>query len=92
MNKKEYLLTCLIEECAEVQQVAAKILRFGAESKHPESDMTNIQCLDNESNHIQASLKMLQEYYPSSFVKDDLIIVTKMEKVQNYMKLSHITD
>lgn len=29
MNKKEYLLTCLIEECAEVQKEATKALRFG---------------------------------------------------------------
>jgi hypothetical protein len=31
MNKAEYLLTCLIEECSEVQKEATKALRFGLE-------------------------------------------------------------
>lgn len=29
MNRIEHLLTCLAEECAEVQQAVAKALRFG---------------------------------------------------------------
>ncbi len=29
MNKTEYLLVCLAEECAEIQQAVDKALRFG---------------------------------------------------------------
>jgi len=29
VDRKEYLLTCLIEECSEVQKEATKALRFG---------------------------------------------------------------
>lgn len=32
MNKAEHLLTCLAEECAEIQQAVSKALRFGVET------------------------------------------------------------
>ena len=34
MTNTEYLLTCLMEEAAEVQQIAAKCLRFGLDNHH----------------------------------------------------------
>jgi len=33
MNRTDHLLMCLIEECAEVQKVATKTLRFGFDKK-----------------------------------------------------------
>ena len=35
MNKQEYLLTCLSEECAEIQQAVSKALRFGLDNYNP---------------------------------------------------------
>jgi len=35
MNVDEHLLTCLIEECAEIQKRATKALRFGIDDRDP---------------------------------------------------------
>lgn len=42
------ILVLLIEECAEVQQIAAKALRFGLLSCRPGTGDTNVQLLSNE--------------------------------------------
>lgn len=42
------LLTILIEECAEVQQRATKLLRFGAAEVQPGQEKTNSERLANE--------------------------------------------
>lgn len=61
MNKAEHLLTCLIEECAEVQQAATKALRFGLDDGHPEGTATNEQDLMKEISHFTAVAELLQE-------------------------------
>ena len=35
MNEVEHLLTCLMEECAEIQKSTAKAMRFGLDENVP---------------------------------------------------------
>ena len=62
MNKKEHLLTCLIEEAAEIQQAATKALRFGLSDGYPESKTTNAQDISHEINDLIAVVDMCREH------------------------------
>ena len=51
-----------IEECAEVQQALAKIMRFGAKDHHPEAPTeTNEEQLLTEFYQLTAMMEELQE-------------------------------
>lgn len=66
MNTTQHLLVLLAEECAEVQQVVAKALRFGlddvwpSEIKNPEK-LTCEQRLRLEVNDLFAVIELLSE-------------------------------
>lgn len=61
MTIEEYLLVSLMEECAEIQQAAAKALRFGLNDHHPERpEATN-------------ELELLTEVYQLKSVFDCLL-------------------
>lgn len=55
-------LALLIEECAEVQQIACKILRHGYDSIHPQdvSETDNRALLQNEIGDFLAVLDLMQ--------------------------------
>jgi hypothetical protein len=61
LTKIEYLLTCLNEECAEVQKESTKILRFGPSSHHPNSTVTNVDKLLKECIDILSIFELLKE-------------------------------
>ena len=61
MNRIEHLLTCLAEECAEVQQAVAKAQRFGLDDGYPGTDRTNKGDLENELTDLFAVLEMLED-------------------------------
>jgi len=91
MNANEYLLVCLIEEAAEVQQAASKALRFGLNNHHPCRDSTNVEELQNEVFHFLAIIELLnaQEILaPLCGGKDE--IIEKIENIYNYMQCSKI--
>lgn len=48
MTMSEYLLVCLIEECAEVQHRASKALRFGLDEVQQGQLFTNTERLEAE--------------------------------------------
>ena len=59
MNVTEYLLSCLIEECAEVIQRATKAQRFGLHEIQPEQELTNEQRLAAELDDLLGTLSLL---------------------------------
>lgn len=61
MNRTEHLLTCLAEECAEVQQAVAKAQRFGLDDGYPGTDRTNRGDLEREITDLFAVLEMLED-------------------------------
>ena len=61
MTQIEYLLTCLVEECAEVQKETTKILRFGTSGHHPKVSISNIEKLHKEYIDVIAIFDLLRD-------------------------------
>jgi len=86
MNKTEHLLTCLIEECAEIQKVASKALRFGLDDHAPDSDSTNAEDIITEIYDLLAIIEMLKEEKIIFDLPDTKeLIKQKKDKVTKYM-------
>ena len=85
LNKTEHLLTCLMEECAEIQKAAAKALRFGLDDHAPNSDSNNSEDISTEIIDLLAIIEMLKEenIIPDSYQHNaDSLIARKKEKVK----------
>lgn len=61
MNYKEYLLTLLAEECAEVQKLCTKAQRFGLEDTEPNDHITNAENMVHELGDVTAIVEMMVE-------------------------------
>lgn len=88
MTEKEHLLVILAEECNEVAQRIAKILRFGFDDPNgsePGQPYTNKDRLILELNDLLAAIEMVFEEQDiiSQMLKDD-----KKKKVKKYLELS----
>ena len=87
MNKIEHLLTCLMEECAEIQKEAAKALRFGLDDHAPsEPDVSNSESIAHECIDLYAILEMLEEIGAIPQIVKPELIQQKKDKVTKYMK------
>lgn len=81
-------LALLVEECAEVQQIAMKILRHGYESYNPtiQNSPTNREDLQKEIGHLQFAIELMVE-------KEDIIqahcIISKDEKSETISRWLH---
>lgn len=94
MNESEHLLTCVNEECAEVAQIALRIvqatdkaLRFGLDDGYPNTDRTNRSDLVREFNDLVGALEGLQAVgveLPGLF--DRAAIDAKKTKIIHWMK------
>lgn len=83
MNKTEHLLTCLIEECSEIQHAASKALRFGLLDGEPNGSTTNKEDIEAELSDLLSVVKMLQ--------KDDVLgniepRYEKERKIEKFME------
>lgn len=88
MNRTEYLLTCLIEECSEIQQAAAKALRFGPNVGFPGGTTTNAQDIAKECVDVMAVIEMLETDRIIKNIRTERSINNKKEKVFRYMEHS----
>lgn len=88
MNREQYLLTKLAEECTEIAQDALKTQQFGFESYNPDTGITNTEYLTNELNDLFAILEMLDELGSFKFVACPSAISDKKAKVNKYLELS----
>ena len=78
-------LSLIIEEAAEVQQVACKILRHGYASTHPRGGDNNRALLENELGDLQATVAIA---FAAGDIKPRAVIEaaeSKMESVREYL-------
>lgn len=84
MNKTEHLLTCLIEECSEIQKEAAKALRFGLDDKW-KSDINTAEKIAIEFGDLLGVFEMLKEECLIPILDNDNLIQRKKQRVLKYM-------
>jgi len=88
MNKKEHLLTCLAEECSELQQAISKALRFGLDDGSPDKTTTNLQDIKQELIDIKSVVEMIQDegiWERPGKIYEENRMAEKIAKVQKYM-------
>lgn len=86
MDIKEHLLVCIMEEAAEIQQAAAKALRFGLNDGYPCADTTNIEDLAHEITDLLAVVNLCEQYgidFPEIGNPDDM--ADKQDRVNKMM-------
>jgi len=84
-NQTEILII-LLEEAAEVQQIATKTLRFGPEESQPEQDLNNVQRLSLEIGDL---LEMIRHAKNAGLISEDHIeqgMKNKNLQLSKYMK------
>lgn len=82
MNKIEYLLTVLGEECAESAQRASKAIRFGMHEVQPGQPEDNRRRLEREVAEVVATAELI------GLVIRDEDKSAKVEKLRRYMDYS----
>ena len=90
MNRQEYLLVCLNEECLEVGKEVDKALRFGLDDWSPNDTPTetNRKKITQELTDLIAVAQMLKdELYIDEFMVDDKLYEKKI-RVEYYMTIS----
>lgn len=94
MTETEYLLVSLMEECAEMQQAIAKMLRFGPQDRYPTPEApTTLEKLQGETIDAAAVIELLESRGLKIIRTDDgveLAIQAKKDKVAKYMKYAHV--
>lgn len=88
MNKFQYLLICLSEECAEVQKAISKALRFGLNDFKPGVYINNSDNLKDEVVDIYAIIELLEEKHGFKIIPYRKQIESKKKKVKKYMEYS----
>lgn len=86
MNSVEHLLTCLSEECSEIQQAVAKALRFGLGDGSPITETTNAYDIAKECVDFLAVLEMLESTGVLKKLSTQELIDKKKLKVLSYME------
>lgn len=93
INEEKYLFTLVQEECAEISQVAAKIIRFGLNNVAPGTEKDNLERLREEFVDLMGVLHMLRESLNIEVVDNDYEefvakCSTKVVKIKKYMEYS----
>lgn len=86
MNKEQYLLTKLAEECNEVAQMALKTQQFGMDEVY--IDKSNKERLHEELTDLLGIVQMLNIEFGFNYIIDRNGIERKIEKVNKYLQYS----
>jgi len=82
LNKEDYLLVCLSEECAEVQKEVSKALRFGLDDTNPATKIKNRNSIVNELNDIFAIVDLLVDNGTLMFNEQKSIEQVQQKKIK----------
>jgi len=88
LNKKEYLLICLMEELNEVSQNLSKCLRFTAEHVYDSSGLTNLDRVCNELQDMDLIRKLLKEEGVDTYHIDERYTNEKARRTEMYMGIA----
>ena len=90
MNKGEYLLVCLAEECSEIQKAVMKALRFGLDKGNPYNEQftTNASEISKECCDLIAVVELLEEDGILKNTGTIQEIECKKNKVRQFMEIS----
>jgi len=88
MNREQYLLTKLAEECNEVAQMALKTQQFGMEEKHPDLTLNNKERLHEELNDLNGIVKMLNDEFGFNYSPSNKQMIYKSRKVDKFYHYS----
>jgi len=90
MTKIEHLYVKLMEECAEVQQRASKLMQFTAGEKEPGQDKTNTERLMLEIYDLMAVIALMDVYGLITLAEADLKAhyTAKWQKIEKYLAYS----
>lgn len=91
MNRQEYLLIMLAEECAEVQHAVSKALCFGLNNWKPGTDITNGKQIDKKLGELLAVYSILVEenILPESPIAEaDVIFYSKRKRIEACIQYS----
>lgn len=103
MNKEQFLLTKIAEECGEVaeefslaiqqlmkvQKIALKAQQFGMNETHHSLDRNNMQRLYQELDDLSAIIEMLEEHVEEfNYKPSRRNILNKKHKVEKYLAYS----
>lgn len=83
MNETEHLLTVLVEECAEVAQVACKAIRFGLSDCKPGQSETNRRMLEREMADLTATADLLGLHIRD---EDKAVKLVRLQKFMAYAR------
>jgi hypothetical protein len=90
VSRDEYLLTLLLEECAEIQQAASKALRFGMDDNYKDNP-TNREKLHQEIQDVLAVIDLLTEaevFATNPSIRDPVRQTVKRARIEHYMRYS----
>lgn len=92
MGYKDYILSCIGEECGEIQQVVGKTFRFGLDDINPKTGASNEEELFKEIHDLIAVYEMFlnskDSVFGDSFQISRKMINEKKSKVLKYMEYS----
>lgn len=93
ISEEKYLFTLVQEECAEISQVASKIIRFGLYNVAPGTAKDNLTRLKEEVVDLLGIISMTEIYLKEHIIEKNISLLadkmsTKIAKVKKYMEYS----
>jgi len=88
MNRQEYILSKIVQECSEVQKVCTKAQFFGLDSVNHETGKTNILCLIDEWFDIFTAIEKLAEHINLDISNMNPDLDAKSERFEKFYEVS----
>ncbi len=90
MNKQQWLLNQLAQECNEVAKACSKAILFGLDNGDPNKTLSNKEEIQNEFNDFIAVVELINESFgfKDEFSIDRKLVDQKKEKVKKFMSYS----